>query len=132
MSDITSMVAVYSDKGALIHLHVEGYRTAESRVHVAMSVKTSEFPTTICGVSAHTWWPGFPPQIPGKPTGRVWVPFVDALKLERDPDPSTVDPRHPSPSLRRWCPKCIGMALAHAGLAEQALDLLATTARETS
>lgn len=124
MNDVSSTVAVYSDTGALIHLYIDGYRTNEKRTHVAMTVKTSEFPTAVCGAAAHTWWPGFPPQIPGHPTGRVWVPLRDALKLERDPDPTMVDPRHPNPSRRRWCPKCVGMALTYAGLGDQALDLL--------
>lgn len=124
MNDISSIVAVYSESGALIHLHIDGYFKKETRVHVGRDVPVKDFPTAVCGALAHTWWPGFPPQIPGRPTGRVWVSLLEAVKLERNPDPSMVDPRHPNPSTRRWCAKCVGMALTYAGLGDRALDLL--------
>lgn len=122
---MTEIQAVYSDKGQLIHLHIDGYRTKGTRVVFNRDVATDDFPVTVCGVAAHVWWPGFPPKIPGKPTGRVWIPLGDALRLERGLEPGAVDPRHPNPSNRRWCPKCIGMALNHVGRGGQALDLLA-------
>lgn len=115
MSDQNPAVAVYSQGGSVIHLHIDGFRTSKPR--------DPAFPVTVCGVSANTTWPGFPPRVPARPTGRVWVPLREAVALERGevkPD----DPRVVSLKRRRWCPKCVGMALEWVGRADAAIDLL--------
>lgn len=118
MNDLSSAVAVYSEKGSIIHLHVDGFRTQKPRYN-----DLPDYPKAVCGAAAHVFWKGFPPKIPGRATGRVWLPLAEAIALERSPK-APIDPRYPHQPPRRWCAKCVGMALEWVGSTEQAIDLL--------
>lgn len=110
MPEPMNIFAVYSPNALTIHLHDPGFRTTKPR----------NYPVALCGAPAHLEW--------GRdktPTGRVHIPIADAARLEREPLPPNTDARiAPTLRPRRWCGKCLGIALANTGHADAALNLL--------
>jgi hypothetical protein len=105
--DVSDLKAVYGNSGVgrIIHLRLPGFRPG------AKSRTMSD--AALCGAAdTHS----------GRTTE---IDFDRALTLERA-IPVDDDPRPTPPPIRRWCPRCVGHALAVFDLIDVALTLITT------
>lgn len=109
---VSDLKAVYGNTGVgrTIHLRLPGFRPGQ---------KSRTFnDSALCGAAdTHS-------------RRTTEIDFDIALALERS-IPVDDDPRPKPPPIRRWCPKCVGHALAVFDLIDVALTLITTESKET-
>ena len=109
---MSDLMAVYSTGASTIHLYLEGYRPGR---------KPRNYETALCGSPAGLVW-----GRDQNPTGRKHIPFNLALRLEAEV--ALADDPRPYPAHRRWCPLCVGRAVAHYDFLPHTLDEIADAA----